>query len=254
MTSGVRRSEAVTASENHDVAAAVRAEIERYRDSGDLGDGIRVEPRCRVCSNVSMRSTINKMLAYGMTYRDILESVQPINATLPKNRRVSYRSIWSHARTHFRVDQPAQAVYRSIVERRAAESDVDIVEGVQTLVNAYSYLETMMVKGFRNLVDDDTTVSPVEGMNAAMKLREVMREDADASGGQMTDLMHQMDRIVSAVRSVVPEEYHAAILAHLDGEGPPGVIDAETTDAPDEDDILEIDPGVEHDERDELED
>lgn len=236
-----------------DLAARVRDEIQRYRESGEIGDATHIEPRCRVCQNPSVRWPVNRMLAYGMTYRDILDSLEPVNATLPRNKRVTYRSLWMHTRTHFRADEPAQALYRNILEKRAIEHGNDVVEGVETLIDEYSYLETMMVKGYRNLVHEGE-VSVADGMKAAVKLREMGKEDS--SGQRVGDLMRQMDRIVNAVLNVVPERYHSEILSQIEGRQAAALpVDAEVVpEDHDEDDMPVIDPGEDHDDRDDWED
>ena len=86
-------------------------------------------------------------------------------------------SIRNHCVRHFPVQQVARATYREILERRAKENSVDLIEGVATAVTPIAFLETVMVTGYQTLVDELTTVSYRDGMKAALKLNEIARKD-----------------------------------------------------------------------------
>ena len=94
--------------------------------------------------------------------------------------RVTIDSIRNHANRHFPVQQVARATYREILERRAKENSVDFIEGVATAITPLAFLETVMVKGYQTLVDEGTTVSHRDGMEAALKLNEIARKDEGA--------------------------------------------------------------------------
>ena len=64
----------------------------------------------------------------------------------------------------------ARATYREILERRAKENSVDFVEGVATAITPLAVLETVMVKGYQTLVDEGTSVSYRDAVEAALKL------------------------------------------------------------------------------------
>ena len=75
-----------------------------------------------------------------------------------------------------------------------------------------------MVKGYQTLVDEDTTVSYRDGMEAALKLAEELRKDAgDFDKAQM---MAQMGRIIDVVRTFIPSERWPDVHAALRGETP----------------------------------
>ena len=219
---------------DREAAEVVRAQIEHYRRSGDLGDGIHVEPRCRVCKTNAVRQTVNRMLAQGLTYQEILRALEPHNSSVAKNQRVTYRSLWTHTSRHFRVHEPAKSIYRDIIERRALEDGLDVVEGVASIITAYGYLETMMTKGFHALIQDDTAVTPMEGMTAALKLRELLSADKGSDERKLGEMAVQMERIITAIREVVPDRYHEAIMAHVDGSTQPALDVEEVVDDDDD--------------------
>ena len=125
---------------------------------------------------------------------------------------------YANANRHFPVQQVARATYREILERRAKENSVDFIEGVATAITPLAVLETIMVKGYQTLVEEGTTVSYRDGMEAALKLAEELRKDAgDFDKAQM---MAQMGRIIDVVRTFIPSERWPEVQAALRGEAP----------------------------------
>ena len=175
----------------------------------------RPETRCRVCTNDASAS-VNKMLAHAMTYADIERSLEPINNLLPKDQRITYQSISTHAKKHFPIEQAASAVYRKLVEKRAEEYEVDFTNGVGSALVPMAYLDVVMHRGFETLVDENTVVDVETGMRAAEQLQQISAKNADEN--DMADLMLKLHRIVEAVKAVVPEEMFEDILSHMDGQ------------------------------------
>ncbi len=72
-----------------------------------------IEPRCRVCRDPDIRRTVNKLLIWrgvpmlvggrcrSVTYVDVVDALAPINHTLPEGRRITYSSLWVHAKRHY---------------------------------------------------------------------------------------------------------------------------------------------------------
>ena len=110
----------------------------------------------------------------------------------------------------------ARATYRRILEQRAQENAVDFVAGVATAITPVAFFETVMAKGYETLVDPDTKVDVNTGMIAAGRLQALI--ESRASGTRMVDIMVQMDRIIDAIHSTVPEELWPEILRKLDGD------------------------------------
>ena len=182
------------------------------------------------------------MLAIGASYAMVLRALEEDNATLDKSDRVTIGSIRNHTVRHFPVQQVAGATYREILERRARENRIDFVKGVATAITPMAFYETVMVKGYEALVDSDTKVDVNTGMIAAARLQSLI--DSRAGQPDMADIMVQMNRIIAAVKSMLPESSWPELMRKLDGVAETD----ERSDAP----IEELDPGAD-DEYDPLE-
>ncbi len=119
-----------------------------------IPDTFRPEPRCHVCRTDSIRELVNAMLARGSSYAQIVRAL-----AADGTGELSLDSVRKHANRHFPVQSVAQATYREIVERRAAENQIDFVAGVGTALSPMAYLETVLAKAFERLVEDGTEVS-----------------------------------------------------------------------------------------------
>ena len=178
-------------------------------------NGFHLEPRCRVCRNDEVRHKVNALLSGGASYAMILRALEQDNARLDKRDRVTIDSIRHHTKRHFPVQNVAKATYRRILERRAQENGVDFVTGVATAITPMAFYETVMVKGYETLVDSGTKVDVSTGMIAAGRLQALI--ESRASGTRIADLMVQMDRIINAIHSSVPQELWPEILRKIDG-------------------------------------
>jgi hypothetical protein len=205
-------------------------------------NGFHLEPRCRICRNDQVRTKVNDLLATGASYAMVVRALGDDNAKLDRRDRVTIDSIRKHTARHFPVQQVARATYREILERRAKENSVDFIEGVATALTPLAVLETVMVKGYQTLVDELTTVSYRDGMEAALKLNEIARKDEGAI--DRARLLADMGRIIEVVRTFIPAERWPDVQAALRGETPvsqqtshagEGVRMVDIDDAPDED-------------------
>jgi len=199
-----------------------------------IPETFRPEPRCHVCRTDSIRERVNAMLANGSSYAQIVRAVAAEGAG-----ELSLDSVRNHASRHFPVQNAAQATYREIVERRAAENRIDFVAGVATAITPLAFYETMMVKGFQRLVQDDTEVSIETGLRAAEKLQAVL--GARDPGADILQMRLRVGRIIEAVKSTVPEPMWAEIAARLD-DSEPGTRSQEPFDPGDEDDEDDDEP------------
>ena len=201
-------------------------EVPDVIDTGDRvgrvhGADQRVPPGAPVpnLSERPMRATVNDLLANGASYAMVVRALGEANEVLDKRDRVTIDSIRNHCTRHFPVQMVARATYREILERRAQESQVDFVEGVATAITPMAVLETVMVKGYETLVDDRTVVSYRDGMAAALKLHELLRQEAGEF--DKAALIAEMGRVIEAVKEFVPKERWPELQARLQGEPPP---------------------------------
>ena len=196
----------------------VAAESMELTESAPDTNGFLLEPRCRICRNDQVRTKVNDLLATGASYAMVLRALGDDNAKLEKGDRVTIDSIRNHTVRHFPVQQVARATYREVLERRAKENSVDFIEGVATAITPLAVLETVMVKGYQTLVDEHTSVSYRDAMEAALKLNEIARKDEGAM--DRARMLADMGRIIEVVRTFIPAERWPDVQAALRGETP----------------------------------
>lgn len=204
--------------DNNEIETTVSQQLERMRSEGKLN--IQANRRCRICRDNDVRKLINTLHGYGLTTRSILEVVDSsgVNNGRSQKDQINYDVIWRHTKKHFDIDTPAREIYREILARRAAEEGKDIDHAVGSAVNALSYLETIMVRGYQDLVDEGTRIPYTEGAKAAVKLHELTRQDAGVQ--EIAEVMRKMNYVISAVLTAVPEQYHGDILSIMEGKEP----------------------------------
>jgi hypothetical protein len=196
----------------------VHTETAPFNELATRVNGFHLEPRCRVCRNDHVRKKVNDMLAAGLSYAMVLRALREDNAKLDKPERVTIDSIRNHTARHFPVQQVAKATYRAILERRARENGVDFVNGVATAITPMALLESVMVKGYANVVDPDTKIDVNTAMIAAVRLQALT--ESQASSTKMADMWAQMSRIIEVIHHFVPEERHEELLRQLEWQGP----------------------------------
>ena len=227
------------------VSEAASGVVDESVESTELApgtSGFHLEPRCRVCRNDQVRTKVNDLLATGASYAMVLRALGDDNAQLEQRDRVTIDSIRNHANRHFPVQQVARATYREILERRAKENSIDFIEGVSTAITPLALLETIMVKGYQTLVDEDTTVSYRDAMEAALKLNEITRKDEDAM--DRARMLADMGRIIDVVRTFIPSERWPDVQAALRGETP---VSQQTSQAVEGVRMVAIDDGPDED-------
>jgi hypothetical protein len=146
-----------------------------------------------------------------------LRFLEPVNATRRANRQITDACVRKHRKRHFDLQAPAAAVWRRVLEQRAAESQGAYEDGVTNLVTAASFLEVMVRKGFATMLDEDTVITPQQAAWAATKLHDITKEDVGAE--QFAKQQVQLNRIIAAFREL-PLEYQQLLLDKLDGKAP----------------------------------
>jgi hypothetical protein len=174
----------------------------------------QLEPRCRVCRNEPVRLKVNDLLASGASYAMVVRTLGDDNARLDKCDEVTIDSVRNHCARHFPVQNAAKATYREILERRARENQVDFVQGVATAITPMAFLETVMAKSYEALVDSDTAVDVSTGIVAASRLQSIV--DSRADHADMLAIRVQVNKLIDAVRTSVPQEMWDDIVQKLD--------------------------------------
>jgi hypothetical protein len=229
-----------------DLESMINSQIQELKVAGQLYS-FRPETNCRICRDEDSRALVNTLLKNAISYRSILDACENINSTRKKNAKITYNSIFTHAHKHFNVQDPANAIIRQTLEERSRQQELNFVEAIGSILTPYAYLEVVASKGFEALVSPEATISAEMGMQAIIKLWEMQKKDEGVQ--QAAELIHENNKIISAVKEIVPEEYYAAILAKLEGKDVPrpNVVDVEEVDDDDG-----YDPAPEPDEDDEF--
>lgn len=192
--------------------------IQQAQQEGKLEMGPSQSNRCRICKDPVIMSLINKMIARGFSYPDILDTLGAHNRYLVREGKpkITKACLYNHRTKHFDVQSPAGAVLRKIQEESAIKYGQDWDEGFGTILNAYSYYQTMMVKGYEAMISPSYVVDPLEGAKAATKIYDMQR--ADAGEYDRARMLADVGRIVEAARTLLPEEQWPAFQALLRGE------------------------------------
>jgi hypothetical protein len=122
-----------------------------------------VSPTCRTCQS-PYRSYIENQILCGYTYRQISDS-------LPEDLRLSPRQMSDHYR-HGHMPL-AEAARRAIVEKRAAEKQLDSVNGLDNLVDHITVLEAIVRDGSDLLARREIQPTVKELMAAADALAQL---------------------------------------------------------------------------------
>jgi hypothetical protein len=77
----------------------------------------RREPRCRICRDEDVRVLVNRLLdwrglpttpgqrrSHKVTYADILRDLEHLNEGCDERDRITYDSLWVHAKRHYELD------------------------------------------------------------------------------------------------------------------------------------------------------
>lgn len=196
-----------------EIDSLVQKELTTLEVAGKLYQ-FKPETRCRICRDTDIKTAVNKMLAAGLTQYDILETLKPYNASQAKNNQITHNSLQHHRKEHFAIDKAGAVVFRAIQEKRAQEYNQDFIEGTGTIINALSYLETMQVKGYQTLVNEEYIVDPVVGMQASVKLHELLAKQEGEN--ELAELRRKLNLFINAVKDTVPEKYFSSVVEKVE--------------------------------------
>ena len=198
---------------------------------------------CRICADPEARRRVNVLLSHGLAIPEVLANITDINAKLKKNKQIKYWSVQNHRANHFNVQEPAKEAYRRILERRRDEEAELLGEGVSNILTARGYLEIIASKGFEDLIKPERAVPFETGLNAQLKLEEMLKADQDQA--VMASMRRDVALIQQAIVDTLSEDQMRAISKRLDelrGVVPEdNVIEGQIIDDADDDDDDEAD-------------
>ena len=100
-----------------------------------------------------------------------------------------------------------------------------------------AYFESVMVKAYETLVDSDTTVDVNTGMIAAGRLQSLV--DSRSAQPDIADMMVKTNRMISVVKSMLPESSWPELIRKLEGTADPaGALD-DQSEAVDDDEAFD---------------
>lgn len=169
---------------------------------------------CRICADPDARRRVNLMLSHGMVLPEIEKNITDLNQGRKKSERIGYWSLQHHRANHFNVQEPAREAYRRVLERRRQEEGELLGEAVGSILTARGYLEIIANKGFEELVKDDTKVGFTTGLDAQLKLEELIKEDQDQAA--LMALRRDVSLIQQAIVAELDEEQMKAVSRRLD--------------------------------------
>lgn len=221
-----------------DLDLAVTELIEKLRDDGKLT--VRPSKRCRICRDDVLRPLVNKLLSLQLSYPTIMEMLEGINNNRPEDDRISKDSLWRHAHNHFDAQQPAISMYSQLAQKRAAQEGLDYETAIGSMLTPLAFYDTVMHKSYEELLRDAVKPTTAEGMAAAKFIHEATRKDAGMQ--EQAEMLAKINRLITTVRTIVPERYHGSIIAALEGREVEMPLEAEVVqeiapaDVPDDDD------------------
>lgn len=172
------------------------------------------ESLCKVCALPDdLRMFVDDLLLYPKTYQATLDTLSPqLEARgIEDGKRPSYNSIRNHQKRHM---SPDKFMVREIVERRAEQEGLRILEGKDRLLTAKALYEVIVQKGWNQIIEGHLVPTIFETIQAQERLN-LLESDADGSV-DIQQLLAQLNIIISVVRAKVPPELWSDIASEID--------------------------------------
>lgn len=168
--------------------------------------------RCLVCkSGYDITAMVNRLLVNGLTPSDIFRILSDMPAgTFPKNRVPSENSVRNHRDNHLPIKN---AAYVKLLNKRAAERGLDIEAGADSILTTIGMAEVIAQTGFADIIEGKTKPNVKETIEA-IKLVDQFEKEATTSFDAVA-AMSQMQKVMEAIRKIVPEEMMEAIYNEL---------------------------------------
>jgi len=170
--------------------------------------------KCKVCTaGEDIRNLVDTLLMFPKSYAEVLRSIQPLQEKLevPIDDRLNYENIRNHQRNHLPFDKIA---VREIVERRAKEKNIAILNASNRLLTAEAFYEVIAAKGWEDLVSGYTRPTLSQTMQAMDMLSKFDEEAGDSYRPE--DLIQQLDIILMAVREVLPPDLREKLFQRIE--------------------------------------
>jgi hypothetical protein len=170
--------------------------------------------QCKVCNTSDdLKNIIDSLLLFPKSYKEVLLAIQPLQDKLgiEGSERINYENIRNHQKRHLPFEKQ---VVRDIVERRAKEKNLSILDTSDRLLTAEAFYEVIVAKGWEDLASGynrPTLTQTMAAMEMLQKLEQQGQEDY-----RPEELINQLDMILMAIREVLPVDMKEKLFQRIE--------------------------------------
>ena len=171
-------------------------------------------PQCKICNTSDdLRSIVDSLLLFPKSYKEVLRAIEPLQEKLgmPKEERINYENIRNHQKNHLPFEK---RMVREVVERRAREKNISILDASQRMLTAEAFYEVILAKGWEEIAHGYEKPTLTQTMHAMEMLRAIEKEDS--GDYRPEDLIQQLDMILLAIRDVLPADMKHALFKKIE--------------------------------------
>jgi hypothetical protein len=170
--------------------------------------------QCKICTTSDeLKNIIDTLLLFPKSYKEVLNAIQPLQDRLgiDGKDRINYENIRNHQKNHLPFEKRA---VRDVVERRAREKNISILDANERLLTAEALYEVIVAKGFQELVSGDSVPTINQTIHAMEILRSIEKDDD--KDYRPEELIRQLDVILTAIRDVLPNDMKEALFRRIE--------------------------------------
>lgn len=171
-------------------------------------------PQCKICNTSDdLRNIVDSLLLFPKSYKEVLRAIEPLQEKLglPKEERINYENIRNHQKNHLPFEK---RMVREVVERRAREKNINILDASQRMLTAEAFYEVILAKGWEEIAHGYEKPTLTQTMHAMEMLRAIEKEDS--GDYRPEDLIQQLDMILLAIRDVLPPDMKQALFEKIE--------------------------------------
>ena len=139
----------------------------------------KTSPHCKVCNTSDdLKNIIDSLLLFPKSYKEVLRAIQPLQdkLDLAPEERINYENIRLHQKNHLPFEK---RVVREVVERRAREKNISILNASDRMLTAEAFYEVIVAKGWEDLVSGYNRPTLTQTMHAMEMISKLEEEKTD---------------------------------------------------------------------------
>jgi len=174
----------------------------------------KTSPHCKVCNTSDdLKNIIDSLLLFPKSYKEVLRAIQPLQdkLDLAPEERINYENIRLHQKNHLPFEK---RVVREVVERRAREKNISILNASDRMLTAEAFYEVIVAKGWEDLVSGYNRPTLTQTMHAMEMISKLEEEKTDTYRPE--DLINQLDIILTAIRDILPTDMKEALFRRIE--------------------------------------